>query len=141
MIDISKKKVTVREAVVSGRMSLKPSVVAAIKKREIPKGDVLEASRLAGIMAAKKTPDLLSLCHPIPIEYVSIEFSLGKTWINVTATVKAKARTGVEMEAFTAASISLLTIYDMCKFADRTAVISDIRLIRKSGGKSGTYTR
>lgn len=141
MIDIGKKKVTEREAVVEGKIYLKPSIIVAIKDKKIPKGDVLETARLAGILAAKRTPDLIPLCHPIPIEYVEIDFSLGKREIKITATVRGKAKTGVEMEAFNATSIAALTIYDMCKFKDRTATISDIRLIKKSGGKSGVYSR
>ena len=141
MIDVGKKKVTEREAVVEGKISIKASLVDAIRRKNIPKGDVLEAARLAGIVAAKKTAELIPLCHPLPLDYVDISFSLGKDSIKVTTTVKAVAKTGVEMEAFAATAVTLLTIYDMCKFKDRTATISDIRLIRKSGGKSGRYER
>ncbi len=141
MIDITNKNISEREACVAARISLKPAVIAAIKKKKIPKGDVLETAKLAGILAAKKTPDLIPLCHPIPLESVKIEFTVKKRTIEISATVKGIARTGVEMEAFAAASVSAITIYDMCKFADRAAVISDIRLIRKSGGKSGLFIR
>lgn len=141
MIDITNKKISEREACVTAKIYLKPSVIAAIKKKKIPKGDVLEAAKLAGILAAKRTPDLIPLCHPIPLSSVTIEFSIKRRMIEIMATVKGIARTGVEMEAFTAASVSAITIYDMCKFADRTAVISDVKLIRKSGGKSGLYIR
>jgi len=141
MIDVGKKKITEREAVVEGKIFIKASLIEAIRRKNIPKGDVLEAARLAGIVAAKKTAELIPLCHPLPIDCVDIYFSLGKGNIKITTTVKAVAKTGVEMEAFAATAVTLLTIYDMCKFKDRTATISDIRLIRKSGGKSGRYER
>ena len=141
MIDIGKKKVTLREAVVEGKLSLKPAVILAIKRKKIPKGDVLEAARLAGILAAKKTPLLIPLCHPIPLDYVDIQFFLRKREIKIRTKVKAKAKTGVEMEAFTATAVSSLTIYDMCKPLDRTITISEIKLVQKTGGKSGTYIR
>lgn len=141
MIDISKKQISEREAVVEARIALKPSVILSIKKKRIPKGEVLEAARLAGIMAAKKTPYIVPLCHPIPIEYSNIEFSLRKEEIRVITTVRGEAKTGVEMEAFTAAAVSCLTIYDMCKALDREITISGIRLLKKTGGKSGTYIR
>lgn len=141
MIDVGKKEITERKAIVEGKVLLKPSVILAIKRKRIPKGDVLEAAKLAGIIAAKKTPYLIPLCHPIPIEYVNIEFSLGKKEIKIMTTVKGRAKTGVEMEAFTATAVSALTIYDMCKFLDRGIAISDIRLLKKTGGKSGTYIK
>lgn len=141
MVDIAKKSITEREAIVEGRVFLKPSVIMAIKKKRIPKGDVLGVAKIAGILAAKKTHLLIPLCHPIPVEYVDIEFSLGKNQIKITTTVKATAKTGVEMEAFTATTIACLTIYDMCKPLDKDIVISDIKLLRKSGGKSGLYER
>ena len=139
MIDIGKKKPTLREAVVEGSIRLKESVVQAVKDKKIPKGDILETARLAGIMAAKKTPEIIHHCHPIPIEYVEVEFSLKADEITVTTTVRAEAKTGVEMEAFTATSVALLTIYDMSKAFDRSAVILEIKLLKKSGGKSGVY--
>lgn len=141
MIDIGEKGITLREAVVEGKIFLKPDVILAIKKNKMPKGNVLEAAKLAGILAAKKTPTLIPLCHPIGIEYARVEFSLRKNHIRITATLKARAKTGVEMEAFTATAVSALTIYDMCKAMDRAATIGDIRLLKKSGGKSGTYSR
>lgn len=141
MVDIGDKEVTLREAVVEGLIILKPKVLLAIKKDKIPKGNVLEAAKLAGIFAAKKTSGLLPLCHPIPIDYVGIEFSLSKDRIKINTTVRGRARTGVEMEAFTAAAVAALTIYDMCKALDREGTISAIRLIKKTGGKSGTYIR
>lgn len=141
MVDIGKKDITVREAIVEARVFLKPSVVLAIKKKRIPKGDVLEAARVAGILAAKKTPQLIPLCHPIPIEYASIDFFLGKNEIRIRTTVRGEAKTGMEMEGLVAASMAALTIYDMCKPLDRGISISGIKLIKKTGGKSGTYER
>ena len=141
IIDIGQKKVTRREAVVEGKISLKKTVITAIKRKKILKGDVLDAARLAGIMAAKKTSDLIPMCHPIPIEYVEIEIFMEKNNIKVTSTVRGDAKTGVEMEAFLATTTALLTIYDMCKSLDRAMVISGIRLMKKSGGKSGLYER
>ncbi len=141
MIDVGSKDATLREAVVEGLVILKPKVLLAIKGDRIPKGDVLEAAKLAGIFAAKKTAGLIPLCHPIPIDYVSIEFSLSKDRIKISTTVCGRAKTGVEMEAFTATAVAALTIYDMCKALDRDAEISAIRLIKKTGGKSGAYFR
>lgn len=139
MIDIGSKKVTQREAIVQGKIYLKPSVIRAIKSKKIPKGNVLETARVAGTLAAKKTSDTLPLCHPIPIEYVEIEFVLRKDHIKITVEVRGATKTGMEMEAFNAVAVSALTIYDMCKSLDRGASIEGIRLIKKSGGKSGTF--
>lgn len=141
MVDIGNKEATKREASVEGKIILKSSVIIAIKNKKIPKGDVLEAARLAGVLAAKKTPSLIPLCHPIPISYVDIQFYLGKKYIAIKTTVRAEAKTGVEMEALVATTVSVLTIYDMCKPLDKEMVISDIKLIKKSGGKSGIYVR
>lgn len=141
MVDIGEKKITERVAVVEGKVLLKPSVIRAINERKIPKGDVLEAARVAGILAAKKTPSLIPLCHPIPIEYADIEFSVENREIKIKTTVKGVTKTGVEMEAFTATAVSALTIYDMCKALDREIVISEIKLVKKTGGGRGTYIR
>lgn len=141
MIDVGKKDITRREAVAEGSIILKPEVIFAIKKKKIAKGDVLEAAKIAGILAVKKTPALIPLCHPIPIEYADIEFSFQKQKVKIKATVKGEAKTGMEIEAIMAVSIAALTIYDMCKPMDRGIVISDIKLLRKSGGKSGDYER
>lgn len=141
MLDISKKEITEREAIVEGKIYLKPETIKSIRNKKIPKGDVLEAARIAGILAAKKTSDVIPLCHPIPIEYIGIDFTLGKDRINLKTTVKGQAKTGVEMEAFTATAIACLTIYDMCKSLDRKATISEIKLLKKTGGKSETYER
>ncbi len=141
MIDVGKKGVTRREAVAEGSIILKPSVIFAIKKKKIAKGDVLEAAKIAGILAVKKTPSLIPLCHPIPIEYADIEFSFQKQKINIRATVKGEAKTGMEIEAIMAVSIAALTIYDMCKPLDKGIIISEVKLIKKTGGRSGTYER
>lgn len=141
MVDIGKKDVTQREAIVEAMVYTKASVVLAIKKKKIPKGDVLEAARVAGILAAKKTPQLIPLCHPIPIEYATIDFFLGKKDIKVKAVIRGEAKTGVEMEGLVAVSMAALTIYDMCKPLDKGIVISDVKLIKKTGGKSGVYFR
>ncbi len=141
MIDISEKPVTKRTAWVEATVVLKPSVIRAVKQKKIPKGDVLEAARLAGILAAKKTSILLPLCHPVPLEYVELEFVLKRKEIVVKAIVEGEAKTGVEMEAFTAASVACLTIYDMCKSLDRAGCISGIKLLKKTGGRSGSYER
>lgn len=141
MIDIGKKDVTEREAVVKGIVRLKPSVILAIRQKSLPKGDALEAAKIAGILAAKKTSAIIPLCHPLPIEYTDIAFFIKKSRIEIIVTVRAKARTGVEMEAFTAAAVSALTIYDMCKSLDRGIAIGPIQLLKKSGGKSGLYIR
>lgn len=142
MIDVGGKDPTRREAIAEGAVYLKPGVIKKILAKKIPKGDVLEAARLAGILAAKKTPDLVPLCHPIAVEFVDITFSFVKNKsIRIITTVKGEAKTGFEMEALTAASVAALTIYDMCKPLDKGIVISDIRLLKKTGGKSGTYVR
>lgn len=141
MIDISSKKFTEREAVVEGKVYLKPEVLKLIKNKKIPKGDVLNIAQCAGILAAKRVDELIPLCHPIALEYVGINFKLEKSAILITARCKTKAKTGVEMEAMVACSICALTIYDMCKSLDRGAVIKEIKLIEKKGGKSGHYKR
>ncbi|MDP3804695.1 MAG: cyclic pyranopterin monophosphate synthase MoaC [Candidatus Omnitrophota bacterium] len=141
MIDIGDKEVTLREAIVEGVVTLKPKVLLAIKRNEIPKGNVLEAAKLAGIFAAKKTSGLIPLCHPITIDYAGVEFSMGRDRVKIRTTVRGRTKTGVEMEAFTATAVAALTIYDMVKALDREAEISAIRLIKKTGGKSGVYIR
>lgn len=142
MIDVGRKDAARREAIAEGVVYLKPGVIKKILAKKIPKGDVLEAARLAGILAAKKTPDLVPLCHPIAVEFVDITFSFVKNkGIRIITTVKGEAKTGFEMEALTASSVAALTIYDMCKPLDKGIVISDIRLLKKTGGKSGTYVR
>lgn len=141
MIDIAEKEITQREAVVEATLLMKPEIIELIRKKKIPKGDVLEAAKIAGILAAKKTPDIIPLCHPIPIDFVQIDIGLKEREIKIIAKIKGKAKTGVEMEGFTAVSVAALTVYDMCKAMDREITISHIRLIKKTGGRSGMYVR
>ncbi len=139
MVDVTDKPDTQREAVAKGRVRMKASTFSLLKKGPMPKGDVLTVAQLAGIMAAKQTPNLIPLCHPVPIGDIKVECSLDEenSAVEITSTVKGLGKTGVEMEAFTATAIAALTIYDMCKAVDRGIKIENIRLIRKSGGKSG----
>lgn len=143
MVDVSAKETTVREAVAGGSVWMAPETFRRVAGKTIAKGDVLAVARLAGIMAAKKTPDLIPLCHPILIDAVDIGFKLVEedSRVDITATAKVAARTGIEMEALTAVSAAALTIYDMCKAIDRGMVLGDIRLLKKSGGRSGTWER
>jgi cyclic pyranopterin phosphate synthase len=142
MIDVTDKAVTERIAVASGRVLMQPQTLAAIEGGGITKGDVLSVARLAGIMAAKRTSDLIPLCHPLPLSSVKVELVCHQQppAVEITATCRSVGRTGVEMEALCAASVAALTVYDMCKAIDRGMRITDIRLQHKSGGKSGTYT-
>ena len=137
MVDVGGKPATARRAVASGRIAMSEECLAAIRAGNAPKGDVLGTARIAGIMAAKRTGDLIPMCHPLGLEAVTIDFAYEETAIRVTATASLTGKTGVEMEAMTAASIALLTIYDMAKAIDKGMVISEVRLIAKSGGKSG----
>lgn len=141
MVDVSKKRTTSREAVVEARIFLKAETIMLIKNNKISKGDVLTLAKCAGILAAKKVDELIPLCHSLPLENVGIDLKLGRNYILITTKCKASAKTGVEMEAMVASCISALTIYDMCKSVDRSAVIGGIRLIEKKGGKSGHYKR
>ncbi|TSK08898.1 MAG: cyclic pyranopterin monophosphate synthase MoaC [Geobacter sp.] len=143
MVDVSQKTPTMRTAVAGAVLTLKPETVQSIVSGRIAKGDVLGVARLAGIAGAKKTPDLIPLSHPLAIHHVAIEFEVNETegTIGVMATVRAFERTGVEMEAMTAATIAALTVYDMCKGSDKGIVISDVKLHYKEGGKSGVYKR
>lgn len=142
MVDVSPKAETEREAIATGGVRMLPATLAKIKQMEIKKGDVLSVARVAGIMAAKKTPELIPLCHTLLLESVTVDFEyVGDNYIKVTSKVKCTGKTGVEMEALTAASATCLTIYDMCKAIDRGMTIESIRLEKKSGGKSGTYIR
>ena len=140
MVDVTSKPDTNREAIARGLVRMQPATFKLIKQSGISKGDVLAVAQLAGIMAAKRTPDLIPLCHPILIGSVNIEFKPDEkqSTIEITATVESTGKTGVEMEALTAVSVAALTIYDMCKAVDRGMNIEHIRLVRKSGGKSGT---
>jgi cyclic pyranopterin phosphate synthase len=142
MVDTSGKPETLRLARASGRIRMEPATLQLIRARSLAKGDVLEVARLAGIMAAKKTGDLIPLCHPLPITSAQVDFVFdGDAVLGIEATVRVLGRTGVEMEALTAVSVAALTVYDMCKAVDRTMTIERIRLEEKSGGKSGTFRR
>lgn len=141
MVDTGGKKISSRRAVASGRVSMNPQTVEALRQHRTPKGDPLEAARLAGIMAAKKTAELIPLCHPLPINYVDITANVETDGVTLTAEVSTDAQTGVEMEALTAVSVAALTVYDMCKALDKGMTISEIRLESKTGGKSGDYYR
>lgn len=141
MVDVGDKDVTERVATAAANIRMAPETLQLIQDGDAKKGDVLGVARLAGIMAAKKTSDLIPLCHPLALSNVTVEFIIdeAESMIEVRATCKLKGRTGVEMEALTAASIAALTIYDMCKAVDRGMTIMNTRLLKKSGGKSGTY--
>ena len=142
MVDVTQKGDTEREAVAKSKVIMKPATLQLIKAGGLEKGDVLSVAKIAGIMAAKQTPHLIPLCHPLLINNIAIEFDLaGDDSIEITARVKSTGKTGVEMEALVAASVSALTIYDMCKSVDRAMTIAEIYLESKSGGKSGTYRR
>jgi cyclic pyranopterin monophosphate synthase len=139
MVDVSDKASTTRVAIARARVHMLPETLQLIQSGSAKKGDVLATARIAGIQAAKKTSDLIPLCHPLMISKVTIEFVLAASHIDVEALVKVEGKTGVEMEAMTACSVACLTLYDMVKAVDRGIVISDLKLIEKSGGKSGTF--
>ena len=143
MVDVSAKQPTMRTAIAAAEVRLSPKLLAAIKVGGVAKGDVLGVARLAGIMAAKRTPDLIPLSHPLAIHNVTVDFEINELSGLITAccTVRAFERTGVEMEAMTGASLAALTIYDMCKGSDKSITIGEIRLLFKEGGKSGVYRR
>lgn len=139
MVDVGSKDQTARLAVASGRIAMSQAALAAVRDGAVPKGDVLAAARIAGIMAAKKTAELIPLCHPLALDAVAIDFHLEADGIRATASASLTGRTGVEMEALTAVSVALLTIYDMAKAIDKGMVIDGVRLIEKRGGKSGHW--
>ncbi len=141
MVDVGAKDVTERVAVAGASVRMQPATLKLIRAKKAAKGDVLSVAQLAGIMAAKRTPDLIPLCHPLALSSVDVRLTLDarRNAVAIEATCRLKGRTGVEMEALTAASVAALTVYDMCKSVDRGMVISDVRLLHKSGGKSGTY--
>ena len=143
MVDVSAKSVTHRRAVAAASVWVSAETFQKIADRSVEKGDVLGVARLAGIMAAKRTPELIPLCHPLPIDAVTVDFELEQSEhrVDIVAEVRVTGRTGVEMEALTAASVAALTVYDMCKAVDKGMVIGNVRLLRKEGGKSGTYDR
>ena len=139
MVDVGDKSVTTRRAVASGQISMTDQTLAMILDGGHKKGDVIQVAQLAGIMAAKKTPDLIPLCHPLSLSHVSVDISLIENGLEITAECRLDGKTGVEMEALTAVSVAALTVYDMCKAVDKAMVIGPIKLVHKSGGKSGDY--
>jgi cyclic pyranopterin phosphate synthase len=141
MVDVTPKEPTHRRAVARCKVFMQPATTAAVANREVKKGDVLAVARVAGIQAAKRTSDMIPLCHPLLIGAVTINFEIGDTWVAVECHVDTIDRTGVEMEALHACSVAALTIYDMCKSADREMVIGELALWEKSGGRQGTYRR
>jgi cyclic pyranopterin phosphate synthase len=141
MVDTSMKQITSRQATASARVLMSDKTVAALRERKTPKGDPLEVARVAGIMAAKRTAELIPLCHPLPLTHIDVQAKLEPNGIYLEAEVSTNAQTGVEMEALTAVTIAALTIYDMCKALDKGIVITDVQLERKTGGKSGDYQR
>jgi len=141
MVDVSGKPTTRRTAVATGLVRMSPSTVEAIRDHRTPKGDPLEISRIAGVMGAKRTSELIPLCHPLPLNQANVEIELLPEGVLITATATTEGKTGVEMEALTAVSISALTIYDMCKAIDKSMVISEIKLESKTGGTSGDFKR
>jgi cyclic pyranopterin monophosphate synthase len=141
MVDTSDKATTVRQAVASARVLMSRETVTAVQDHRTPKGDPLEAARLAGIMAAKRTSELIPLCHPLPLTHVDVRARIEDYGVHLESSVSTNAQTGVEMEALTAVAVAALTIYDMCKALDKAITISDVRLERKTGGKSGDFSR
>ena len=142
MVDVSAKPITDRVAKAAAYLSMRPETLQRIQQRDLAKGDVLEVARIAGIMATKQTPQLIPLCHSIPISGVTIEFEIeGNQTLRIETTVRTAAQTGVEMEALTAASVTALTVYDMCKSIDRAMSIKSVQLLEKRGGKSGHFVR
>jgi cyclic pyranopterin phosphate synthase len=143
MVDVSEKTITRREAVARGEVTMQPSTLARIAAGTLPKGDVLAVARLAGIMAAKRTADLIPLCHPLPLSYVDVVLTPDPAGgrVRIEGRVRVEARTGVEMEALTAVAVAGLALYDMCKAVDREMTVGAVRLVRKHGGRSGTFVR
>ncbi|OJW71302.1 MAG: molybdenum cofactor biosynthesis protein C [Sphingomonadales bacterium 63-6] len=139
MVDVGAKAETARKAVATGRIRMSPEALAAIRDGDVPKGDVFAAARIAGIMAAKKTGELIPLCHPLSLDAVTVNFTFEEGAVRATSTASLTGKTGIEMEAMTATSIALLTIYDMAKAIDKGMVIEGVRLLAKSGGKSGDW--
>ena len=141
MVDVSGKDVTVREAVAAGRLTTTPEVIGLLRRDGLPKGDALAVARIAGIAGAKRTPDLVPLCHPVALHAVIVDLELEDDSVMITATTRTADRTGVEMEALTAVVAAALALYDMVKAVDRSAVLGDVRLVAKSGGRSGEWHR
>ena len=141
MVDVGYKEDTNRSATASGKVFMDIETIDALKKQEFEKGDVLGVARVAGIQAAKKTSDLIPLCHPLVINFVSVDFKIKERHVEIEATVKTFGKTGVEIEALTACSVAALTIYDMCKAVDKSITIEEVKLLEKTGGKSGNWYR
>lgn len=141
MVDVTAKEVTARSATARGRVLLSPEAVAALRGGTVPKGDALGVARLAGLQAAKRTPDLIPLCHPIAVHGVEVDLDVLDEGVEIAATVRTADRTGIEMEALTCVAVAGLALIDMIKAVDRTAVISDVRIVAKSGGRSGDWSR
>ena len=141
MVDVSTKAVTARSATAAGLVRLSPEAVAALRSGDLPKGDALAVARIAGIQGAKKTPDLVPLCHPLFLSGVDVDVTVVEAGVEITATVRTTERTGVEMEALTAVSVAALAVVDMVKAVDRAAVIGDVRVLAKTGGRSGDWVR
>ncbi|CAN5369130.1 cyclic pyranopterin monophosphate synthase MoaC [soil metagenome] len=141
MVDTSAKESTARRAIASARVLMSAETIAAVRAHRTPKGDPLETARLAGIMAAKRTAELIPLCHPLPVTHIDVRAELQETGVYLEAEVTTMAQTGVEMEALTAVTVAALTVYDMCKAIDKAMTITDVRLELKTGGKSGDYRR
>ena len=141
MVDVGAKESTVREAVARGRLLMSRATIHLLQQDSLPKGNAMEAARLAGILAAKKTAELIPLCHPLGLEVVDVQLHPQGDRIDIEATARCTGKTGVEMEALTAVAVAALTLYDMCKAVDKMMIITDIRLVKKSGGRSGAFLR
>lgn len=141
MVDVSGKDVTLRTATAAGRVTMRPETAEAIRSGGVPKGDVLSVAQVAGIMAAKRTAEIVPMCHPLPLTGVDVRFTVGDDAVDVEATVTCRGETGVEMEALHAVTAAALTVYDMCKALEKGMTITDVRLLTKTGGKSGDYFR
>ncbi len=141
MVDVGTKPVVFRRATACGRLLCQPATIGLLKQQALPKGDVLGVARIAGIQAAKRTADLIPLCHPLPLNQIKIEFHVGREFIEINCTVETEAKTGVEMEALTGVSVAALTLYDMCKAVDKEMRISDVRVIKKMKADSGQQPR
>ena len=141
MVDVGAKPATRREAVARGRVEMAPAALRLLAGGRLPKGDALATARVAGVLAAKRTSDLIPLCHPLALTGIDVDFSIGESEVGLTASVRTTDRTGVEMEALTAVSVAALTLFDMIKAVDPTARLDDIRVLRKEGGKTGLWTR
>ena len=141
MVDVSAKEVTVRTATAAGRFVTTADVIALLRRDGLPKGDALAVARIAGLAAAKRTPDLVPLCHPVALHGVTVDLELGEYWVDITVTTRTADRTGVEMEAMTSVVVTGLALYDMVKAVDRAAVLTDVRLVAKAGGRSGEWQR